>query len=245
MENDFITIASAQLQKLPKSIQEIAVSEEVENKLAEISREQNLSQDQSTKLSTEVFLLLLCLTSPKSFSQTLKERLVLNEVTLAILIKALEERILEPVYPDLVRFYEQQEAARAKQAAEKSTQKETPATKTPTEKSPEVKIPPREKVPEVVPENLPTEENIPEGLRQEESFIPNLTPKIPVQGEQAPPTTQPEPQHPFEQKMQKVFSAGAPAMENLELPNEAQDTPKPGVTISRPATHDPYREPIE
>ena len=59
MENDFITIASAQLQKLPKSIQEIAVSEEVENKLAEISREQNLSQNQSTKLNTEVFLLLL------------------------------------------------------------------------------------------------------------------------------------------------------------------------------------------
>jgi len=86
-----------------------------------------------------------------------------------------------------------------------------------------------ERSPEVVPQNLPTEETT-------ESFLPNLTPK----------TTEPEPTlvaspevHPFEEKMQKVFTAGQQSMGDLTITQAVAQAPRPA------SLGDPYREPIE
>lgn len=253
MEENFTNIAKKQLEKLPQKIQELAVAETTEKEVDEISRTQGLSSEQTTRLGTEVFLLLLGLTSPKEFSQIIKERLGLNEVTRKTLIKELEDKILEPIYPDLVRFYEQEQVERAKLEAEVkeggSKQVEINAPKEVSQKqevtpTPEPKGRQWEKAPDIAPDNLPTEQEF--MLEQnEDSYIPKLTPKTIPQTFEPQVITPEEAPHPFEEKMQKVFTAGTPAMENLEIADEPREKPAAKIEISKPAVHDPYREPIE
>lgn len=235
MEQELLNIARKQLKNLPEKIQGVVLSQETSDVLNDIAKQQNLSAKQAQKLNTEVFLLLLCLTSPKDFAQILKDRLTLNEVTLSTLLKSLEEKVLEPIYPDLLRFYDgqQTELVRIEQNPENPTQapevlqaQREEQVSIPAEITPEPRA--WQKVAEVVPENLPTGDDVPE------SFLPNLTPK-----ESSPS----EENHPFEEKMKKVFTAGSVSMTDLSL--EPNIPKKPEVAIARPATHDPYREPIE
>ena len=237
MNEQLTQLLDIQFPKLPKTIQDLFLSGKVSTVVAELGGTLGFTQDQSDDLGLEVLLLISGLSDPKEFPQTLKERLNLNEVTLGTLIDSLEEKILESIYPDLVRFYEQDQARMAKAEAEENAREATPAPATPEPVV--VKI--WEKTPEIVPDNLPTDESIPAGILPEESFIPALTPKPTPEA----PTPALEPAHPFEEKMQKVFTAGAPAMENFELENTVEEKPKPVIVTARPVSHDPYREPIE
>ena len=237
MNEQLKQIVNLQLPKLPPSLRNAFLDDRTTSSLNEVGNAFNLSSDQESDLEVETILLLIGASDPKAFSQTLKERLNLNEVTLGTLIDSLEEKILESIYPDLVRFYEQDQAQMAKAEAEENAREATPAPATPEPVV--VKI--WEKTPEIVPDNLPTEESMPAGILPEESFMPTLKPK------QAPETSQTteEPPHPFEEKMKKVLTAGAPAMENFELENTVEEKPQSVIITARPASHDPYREPIE
>lgn len=239
MNEELEILTQQQLPRLPENIRNVLLNEGNFETLQSIGASLGLNEEQQKTLNAEVMLLLLGLSSPKELPQTLKESLALNELSLGTLINTLEEKILEPIYPELVRFYDKEEGERAK--AE---------TETPSGETKEVPTPVREKVAPVVPDNLPTGGEGEEfNLEQEaESFIPKLTPKsapeTPTPVVVTPPEV-PETPHPFEEKMQKVFTAGAPAMENLALENETEEKPKPSVTLSRPSLNDPYREPIE
>ena len=234
MNEELLKIAQYQIPKLPESVRKVFLSDETTASLSEIKAGLGLSEEQGASLNTEILFLLLGTSSPKELPQTLKEDLGLNEMLLKTLLRELDEKILEPIYPDLVRFYEQEEVERAKNDAVEKPAEGTPAAEEPKARQ-------WEKVPSVAPDNLPTgQDSDIEALGG--SFMPQLTPKTPPE---AAPGVVPEPPHPFEEKMQKVFTAGTPGMENLDLANEAAEEPKPAVTISRPAAHDPYREPIE
>ena len=234
MNEELLKIAQYQLPKLPEAVRATFLSDELTEHLTEIKNGLGLSEDQGFDLNTEIMFLLFGLSSPKEFPQTLKEDLGLNEMLLKTLLRELDEKILEPIYPDLVRFYEQEEVERAK-----NDSMEKPAEGKPVAEEPKARQ--WEKVPSVAPDNLPTgQDSDIETLGN--SFMPQLTPKNPP--EVAPAIT-PEPPHPFEEKMQKVFTAGAPAMENFELENTVEEKPKSVIVTARPAVHDPYREPIE
>ena len=252
MNEELLKIAQYKIPKLPESVRNVFLSDKTTTSLSEIKTGLGLSEDQGFDLNTEIMFLLLGLSSPKEFPQTLKEDLVLNEMLLKTLLRELDEKILEPIYPDLVRFYEQEQAERVKMETEANKEKPT-EVKISAEKeilqkqepTPAVEQKGRqwEKVPDVAPDNLPTEQEF--MLEQSDnSFIPKLTPKTTPQTFE-PQVVPEETPHPFEEKMQKVFTAGAPAMENFELENAVKEKPKSVITTARPAAHDPYREPIE
>lgn len=92
-----------------------------------------------------------------------------------------------------------------------------------------------EKTPEVIPDNLPTQEK-----EIEESFLPNLAPKT-IESDTETKTKGDE--HPFEEKMKKVFTAGQQSMGDLNIESPRGEQP---TTTPPPTYHvDPYREPIE
>lgn len=246
MNEELQKLAQYQIPRLPEAVRSVFLSDQTTIKLGEIKASLGLSQDQSFNLSTEFMFLLLGLSDPKEFSQALKERLSLNEVTHKTLIKELEDKILEPIYPDLVRFYEQEQAEIREQEAAQVKISEEAAASQKQEAAPTVEPKGRqwEKAPDIAPDNLPTEQEF--MLEQsDDSFIPKLTPKTIPQTFEPQVVMPEETPHPFEEKMQKVFTAGTPAMENLEIANEPQEKPAAKIEISKPAVHDPYREPIE
>lgn len=229
MNEELKQLAQEQIPKLPEKLFRVFQDPQTTKCVEEAAQFLNLPVDKADKLDLEITLLLLGLTNPQSFPGMVGAQLDLDDASREKLLGKLEQDLLNPIYGDLMRFYdEDQKLLKSQEASEVPAPTQVPP-------QPKVVIP---KMPDVAPENLPTS-TTPE---EQPDFLPNLTPKIPEAGPELEIPPQTEPPHPFEEKMQKVFTGGAPVMDTLKI--EEPQNSKPAFDITR-IKHDPYREPIE
>lgn len=251
MSDETLSIFREQISKLPKSVVVFLQSSGWEIRLQELLRSNSLTPDQVDDVNTEVALVLTGIAHPDAFGSALIEHANLPEPLAESLVQGFEQRILAPIRPALLEFFEKERAAAEAHGGlpeeEGVVSAEEPAPKS------------------VAPVNLPTE--------AAESFLPPLTPKV-----IAPKTIEPETilMHPFEEKLQRPtvstpapISTPMPSTFTPATPTAPQNIPvTPAPVMSSPIvpqapqgalaftptsngsargtiTHDPYREPVE
>ncbi|MDD5152522.1 MAG: hypothetical protein PHS95_00770 [Candidatus Pacebacteria bacterium] len=247
--NNLSEILEEQLKKLPSRVVDFLASSNWQEVLTNIGISSRLSPQIVDALENEVVLVLAGLVHPDAFHGELVSQTKIDEVTLSGVVAEIEEKIFEPVRPELVKFYEDQTAlenSNEQEGVEEPKQEEPIEVTTQKEVVPTIPSRVWEKVPEVVPHNLPIEEEVP----------PAETPQI-FERDIIPQTMKPgmnaQTSSPFEEKMKKVFTGRPTPMNDLELeapqttstePASPQVAEYPADPMSR-ARHDPYREPIE
>lgn len=264
MDAETEKIFKGQRDKLPNEVISFLSSANWDTDLEEIGTLYNLSEEEMGTFKREVILILVGLVHPDALTGTLKQEVGIEGAVLEGLVANVEKKIFSSIRPALISFFEKEaraenaETAVVEENTEAPTEEEVAraanifpkeilvATPTPPE-------PTRvwEKEPDVAPDNLP----IAEEIELAAPLIPPISPKAPSL-EVLPLNEAPEPVHPFEEKMKKVFTAGPQSMNELALEQvtpgatpattsevlpAATETPK-----STPPRHaDPYREPIE
>jgi hypothetical protein len=247
MSDETLSIFREQISKLPKSVVIFLQSSGWEIRLQELIRSNGLTPDQADDFNTESALVLAGIVHPDAFGSALIEHANLPETLANTLVQEFEQRILAPIRPALLEFFEKE---RAEAEAHGGLPEEgIVATAEATPKS-------------VAPANLPTE--------AAEPLLPPITPKVVT-----PKTTEPETilMHPFEEKLQRApistpvpvsapmpstftpatpiapQSVQVPAMSSPLVPQTPQGalafTPASNGSARGTITHDPYREPVE
>lgn len=260
MDSETQKIFEAQLKKLPDEVVSFLTSSNWSDSVNEIASQHRFSKDELLAFEREVTLTLVGLTHPDFFHDILKKEVGLVGEILDTVTKETEEKIFAPIRPMLVSFFENENAQviegpmptttsssvlDVNLLAETQPNKPVPVSITNDQilnasSAPLSPVPPRvwKKESNIAPDNLPTGEPL-----ETEPLIPPIPPKNTV-------STSETPTHPFEEKMKRVFTAGAQSIEDLSIePSSPQSapmpTPSPTPTTPRPAAFDPYREPIE
>lgn len=264
---------------LPKIVQDLLFSPKIELDVQKIGVGAGLLIDQLKNLNTLVNYVILGLLSEKAFVDECKQTFSLDEHKANSLGESASREIFAPIRPALVAFFErentqvppEEESAvvfarneatqdldtgdsvqdvnlliQPRQSTDSQRQDNVPfvPVQLPMNNDQTPNVPPLplapfrvwEREPDIAPDNLPTAE-------ETEPLIPPIPPKTTTSSNESPA-------HPFEEKMKRVFTAGAQSIEDLSiepsLPQSAPaSTPAPALTTPRPATFDPYREPIE
>lgn len=243
MNEETQKIFEDQLGILPGEVVSFLSSANWDAALNEIASLYNLSNDQLYGFKREATLVLVGLINPNEFGAALEKEVGIKGAVLEAVVKATEQKVFATVRQALVDFLGEDGVI-------------TEETKvTPKEEGilPKASIDeePQKEILHVVPENLPVSEDadqllplVPFKLDEEdtEPLMPPIPPKN-RSGENAE-----NPTHPFEEKMQQVFTA---QMEPLITPKiepvVAPQTPSVYDNTIKPLTPhtDPYREPIE
>ncbi len=249
MPDETLSIFEEQATRLPNSVVIFLQSSGWEIRLQELIRSHGLNPDQTRDFDTEVSLVLAGIVHPDAFGSALVQHANLPEALAESLTQGFEQRILAPIRPALIEFFEKERA----EAEKRGGLPEDEGVKPTEEAAPK----------SIAPANLPTE--------AAESFLPPLTPKVMPSKTAGPETIL---MHPFEEKLQKA-PVGAPAPVNTPMPSTftpaaptvpqgstqapvmsspiAPQAPQ-GALAFTPAsngsargtiTHDPYREPVE
>lgn len=223
MNEETQQIFEEQMKKLPIEVVDFLSSANWDGDLDEIGSLYNLSEDELYNFKSEATLVLKGLVHPDEFGDNIEKEVGIQGAVRDAIVATVEQRIFAPVRSALVDFLEQEEGEEVA-----SGDKETIPEELPPAKEPEVK----EKKSTawksgVAPDNLPVAEP-PEYLTPP---IPSKTSNLEVE----PPS-----EHPFEEKMKRVFTAGQQTTGDLTLTPVAPQAPSTAHHI-----YDPYRETIE
>lgn len=230
---------SVAFNKLPRGVQDIVFTPEIDKKVQKLGVDAGLLIDQLSTLNNLVNFAIMNLIPRDSFSSIIKEELsVTNEVA---------EKLTDAISREIFAPIEAMEAQAKKESVIYESEDNILETKEDEEKEPvtttQVSLKVNEKMPDVAPENLPTEEG-------GESFLPPIPSKFGAVGEEIPA-------HPFEEKMRKVFTAGQQSLGDLAIEPRLPGAPAPTSVVplvphvpNVPPTPpiyqaDPYREAIE
>ena len=220
MNNETQNIFASQLKKLPHELVSFLADTNWEETLAGVSTTFSLSKEDASDFEREVIFVLAGLTHPNLLPETLEKEAGLNKEIISPIVREVEEKIFAPIRPLLLSYFE------SEALVDTSLEPKTPVSTIITD-TPPIKIPRKA---DVAPDNLPTGE-------ETEPLLPPIPPKNRVSAEETP-------QHPFEEKMKKVFVAGQQSMGELSIEPPTPQAPTPPAP-SRPSFADPYREPIE
>lgn len=229
MNSETQKIFAEQIGLLPKEVVTFLSSTNWAQDLNEIGSLYNLNEEALSIFNREASLVLVGLTHPDEFRETLEQEADLHGAVLDAVVGSVENKIFAPVRSALVSFIENEGAEETEEEVEEESptieyaapQEPVVITKEPTIERP------RAQAADIAPDNLPVAEEV-------EPLIPPIPAKI-------SPAPSSEPAHPFEEKMKKVFTAGQQTMGEFTLEAPAPQTPK-----APPIYHaDPYREPIE
>lgn len=230
MNDETQQIFREQLRKLPNEIVEFLSSANWGGDLDEVGSLYNLSPKELSGLHREATLVLAGLVHPDEFSDNLEQEAGIHGAVRDAIVTAVEQKIFAPVRSAIVDFLEQEETeeVESEKLNEESRGKETaPEEVSPTE-APEIKAGKSTAWKSgAAPDNLPVAE-VPE----------YLTP--PLAAKSANLEVLPPSEHPFEEKMKRVFTASQQSMGDLTLTPVAPQAPN-----TAHHTYDPYREEIE
>jgi len=182
MDNETSQILKEQIKNLPPSVVDFLASSNWQGILTNIVISSSLAPEVADVLENEVVLVLAGLVHPEAFHTELQQQSGLDEISLSNVINEVEEKIFDPVRPELVKFYEEQVAL--ENSNEQNTTEEPKLAEEPTEipvqkeSMPPATVRVWEKVPEVVPHNLPTEEGLssPFEEKMKKVFTPKSAP---------------------------------------------------------------------
>jgi hypothetical protein len=222
-----------QLQKryteLPQVLQEALSSTDVAQKVESIAKKYRLLIPQAGDLSDEIGLVLMGLSSPGSFSETIQRKLNINSV----LAKEITEEINQSVFQK-VRSYLIEHTERQNPEIKESEDREELLREIEQPHSPTQNVPPVPKPQPPVPPNLP-------GAAQEQeiTIIPGTHPfttiKLSSPSPVTPPTAaQPKPASFIDQKL------AAP----VNTVQEQKEIIRTSVPSQPKYKVDPYREPL-
>lgn len=224
MENEKPSIFEEQLKKLPSSVVNFVSSANWNEDLESIGSMYNLTEEQLDSLRQETTLVLAGLVHPDEFSVTLGEETQLPASVLEAVVAGVEQKIFASVRGDLVGFFESEEEKENEQP------QAAPIEKAPSQPSiaPE-NLPfapePEHLIPPIPPKPAPSQPAEPAPVafvpKMPEVIMPQISTTVPVVAE-----------HPFEAKMQQVFTAGQSSIGSVVLepaPSVMPNTMEPGV----------------
>lgn len=254
------------IELLPEEIQDMLFSPENERAVQKIGIENGLLINQLKTLNGIVNFSIMGLVPeddvagmivkelsiPESQAKEIAEKVSTEMIKPAneLKKKLLAEQKIKEEKAQAEALEEQRREAEEAEEAEKENAEETEEVESGDEETTLEGVPPAPLVPnvpraprapDIAPDNLPTGET--------EPLLPPLAPK-PANLEVEPPS-----EHPFEEKMKRVFTAGQQSMGELTLEPASQNFPQENLggqaapPVPTPDTarlsHDPYREPVE
>lgn len=209
----------------PASTQEMLFSPAIETQVQKAGATVAILTDGVKMLNSLTNLAILRLLDEKEFTEELTAQLKIDSIVAQKIASDIFSQIISPI-----RLKENEETKNSEvKIAPKGEVEEEQVGETGVTETVEIPAPTRtlEKMLDVAPDNLPIAEP-PE----------YLTPPIPSKS--ANLEVEPPSEHPFEEKMKRVFTAGQQSMGELTLEPAAPATPAPARLA-----HDPYREAIE
>lgn len=271
MNNETLQILKAQTQKLPEKVRAYITTTDWDFAAKKIAEQFFNDQKDRAAFENEVLLILAGMVHPDGLRDILEREVTASKETIDAAASAADEKIIRPVYDDLVSFYDTERANNEnwdKELMEGDEESTPPASKNtalasispsePTKPKPSLEegLPPfGRKIPSVpVPPPRPPVIRPAPAPQIAVPLPPSppqpVTPQAPV----FPAPTAPI--HPFEQQMKKVLTS-TPVPPPQEIPTTPRygapeapvaptvPTPAPIPTTTTTPGHDPYREPVE